>query len=179
MIFLRTGEALIENKRLSGWNVYLTTDRLILFNDIGFGEEKKILDTRLSNIESIISRKESPWVLYCLGVLFCLASLLPTVFYALADSSRPFFWPVLFIPVLLWFGLKFLSRSCFMHTILLVKVLNGRAVQAPGNLSGILEKACPVKWDIEGGLSLKNFRESLKGPDGKFDFQNMVERLLS
>lgn len=179
MIFLGTGEALVETKRTSGWHAYLTTDRLILFNDIGFGEEGKILDTRLQNIESIVSRKESPWIFYCLGILFCLSSLLPMVFFALMDRSKPFFWPVLALPVFLWLGLNFFSKNCFTHRIIEVNLKRGKTVQTPGSLRGILEKVRPITWAPDKGVTFQGFRESLKGPDGKFDFQNMVEKLLS
>lgn len=179
MISLGTGEALIENQKISGWNAYVTTNRLILFNDIGFGDQMKVLDTRLGDVESITSRLESPWFFYTLGILFCLSSLLPTTFAFLASNSMPFFWPVLFVPVLLWMGLKFLSNKCFAQRFFLIRLKQGKSVTVPETLFGILEKVRPIANDLEKISFSKKIRESFRNPDGKFDFQTMVERLLS
>ncbi len=178
MITLGPGESLIENKRSSGWNVYLTTERLILFNDIGFGDEIEILNSRRSNIESITSRLESPKLFYCIGILFCLSSLVPTVLASLMHKSIPFFWPVLLTPVFLGFGLMFVSKNCFTRRVLQIKLKRGKQVGVPESLQELVGKVCPIKAEPGRTSFVQGLRECFKEPNGRFDFQNMVERLL-
>lgn len=122
---LLAGETLLKEVNVRSWDAYLTSQRVVLFHDIGFGPKHKIMEAKHSELESVEEKEDVPWGLYGIAGLFTVLFLAPMIFMDKYNflTGAPY-WAYLGTPILFLGGIHVVGKAFFKPTNLVVKLKN-------------------------------------------------------
>jgi hypothetical protein len=118
-------ETLLKEVNLQRWDAYMTSRRVVLFHDIGFGPKHKIMEANHSDFESAVEKKDIPWGLYGIAGLFTALFMAPMIFMDKYNflTGAPY-WAYIGSPILFLIGIYIVGNAFFRPTNLVVKLKN-------------------------------------------------------
>ena len=133
---LLADETILKEVKVDMWDAYLTSQRFLLFHDIGFGPMEKILDAKHADFESAEEREDVPWGLYGIAALFTAIFMVPMILlnkYNFLEGAP--YWAYFATPLVFLLGIYIVGRAFFRPKNLVVKVKNfHRVVSTPVSL---------------------------------------------
>lgn len=129
---LLTDETILKEVNIDFWDAYLTSQRFLLFHDIGFGPKEKILDAKHADFESVEEREDTPWGLYGIAAVFTSLFIIPMILMRQDKLSGLPLMVYFATPLVFLAGIYIVGRAFFKPRNLVVKVKNfHRTVSTP------------------------------------------------
>ncbi|MBI3600293.1 MAG: hypothetical protein HY097_06595 [Nitrospinae bacterium] len=136
---LHDGEKLVKEVNIKGWDAYITSQRLIVEHDYGFGNKRSIMDNNLTDIAYFKVKREFPWYLYTIGILFSVLFLTPMIIKGREFLEGPVYWMYLSTPVIFMIGIAVVGYIFFMPKIISIKLSNGKRLAVPCELLPVFD----------------------------------------
>ncbi|MBI5187954.1 MAG: hypothetical protein HZA07_02610 [Nitrospirae bacterium] len=136
---LHEGEKIVKEVKIQGWDACITSQRLIVEHDYGFGKKRNIMDNSLTDIASFKVKREFPWYLYGIGILFSALFLIPMIIKGREFLEGPVYWMYLSTPVIFMIGVAVIGYAFFMPKVISVKLSDGKKLVMPSELLPVFE----------------------------------------
>jgi len=151
---LYEGEKIIKEVNIEGWDAYITSQRLIVEHDYGFGKKRNILDNSLTDIASFKVKREFPWYLYGIGILFSTLFLTPMIIKGKEFLEGPVYWMYLSTPLIFMVGIAVVGYVFFMPKVISIELSGGKRLAIPHELLPVFEGEGSRSQGLKGSNTL-------------------------
>ncbi len=132
---LLENETIVNQVSVKAWDAYHTSQRVLLFHDIGFGPKKKLLDVKHSDLESVEEKEDVPWGLYGIAAIFTTLFVVPMILMRQDKLTGTPLMAYLFTPLVFLAGIYIVANAFFKPKNLVVKAKNlERTISTPVGL---------------------------------------------